>query len=222
MDDIDAAISSAELWLANPLQDGTDAAVERSSQWLDSFRQAAGVSQHAARRIGPLIGQLAGLRNRLERMEVVDWVPLDAGHIALGHRPSKQLIEDLAMQGATLVFTLLSEREGARSVEDLAIVSGLSWVWFPMVSANAPADSRIDELRSCFDQIAESVATSGRVYIHCSAGIHRTGMITYALLRYLGASTEAARGTLAALRTTTAEGVGDHRILWGETLSQLL
>jgi protein-tyrosine phosphatase len=54
------------------------------------------------------------------------------------------------------------------------------------------------------------------VYVHCSAGIHRTGMLTYGLLRSMGMSGAAALATLHALRPETGEGVGEVRLAWGE------
>ena len=55
-----------------------------------------------------------------------------------------------------------------------------------------------------------------KIYIHCSAGIHRTGMITYGLLRYLGKDTNEAKQLLHQLREVTAAQVGDERLNWGD------
>lgn len=54
------------------------------------------------------------------------------------------------------------------------------------------------------------------IYVHCSAGIHRTGMTSYAFLRYMGLSSTEAKTKLNELRPTTREGVGDNRLTWGE------
>lgn len=53
--------------------------------------------------------------------------------------------------------------------------------------------------------------------IHCSAGIHRTGMITNALLRYLGLSAEDALKKIGLAREHTAAEVGEHRLAWGQS-----
>lgn len=55
---------------------------------------------------------------------------------------------------------------------------------------------------------------AGRVYLHCSAGIHRTGMIAYALLLYMGHSREEAIGILRRLRDLAADGLSEERIAW--------
>lgn len=50
--------------------------------------------------------------------------------------------------------------------------------------------------------------------MHCSAGIHRTGMITLALLRFLKYSEQEADSIVNDLRPHTADGVGSHRREW--------
>jgi protein tyrosine/serine phosphatase len=59
----------------------------------------------------------------------------------------------------------------------------------------------------------------GRLLIHCSAGIHRTGMVAYALLRFAGHDAATAREKLRLLRTVTCEGVGEYRLAWAEELA---
>ncbi|NNC15830.1 hypothetical protein HJC22_08825 [Corallococcus exiguus] len=67
-------------------------------------------------------------------------------------------------------------------------------------------------------QLSAIVEGGGKLVIHCSAGIHRTGMFGYALLRQLGLSADAARARLAELRQVTAEGVGPDRLAWGDAM----
>jgi protein tyrosine/serine phosphatase len=55
--------------------------------------------------------------------------------------------------------------------------------------------------------------------IHCSAGIHRTGMIANALLRSLGLTADEAKAGLLTMRQVTHDGVGEHRLAWGEQFS---
>ena len=69
-----------------------------------------------------------------------------------------------------------------------------------------------------FSEIAKTLETGAGVYIHCSAGIHRTGMVAFALLRFLGLSADEAASGLAHLRKVTAEGVGEDRLAWGARL----
>jgi hypothetical protein len=41
-------------------------------------------------------------------------------------------------------------------------------------------------------------------------------MIAYGLFRHLGHSPESSKSLLRDMRTFTAEGVGEHRLAWGE------
>ena len=57
-----------------------------------------------------------------------------------------------------------------------------------------------------------------RVLIHCAAGIHRTGTLTYSLLRMDGKTPKEAWDSLKLMRTATYEGVGDWRVQLAEKL----
>jgi protein-tyrosine phosphatase len=71
-----------------------------------------------------------------------------------------------------------------------------------------------------FDRLKDNLEEGHHIYIHCSAGIHRTGMIANALLRYLGYTADESEALIAELRTHTAEGVGEHRLAWGDQFAQ--
>ena len=165
---------------------------------------------------GALIGKLSKLKNELSSIEKVDWVPIGNGHLSIGHRPGVKLVKHLKLQGATTILTLLAESEGAKIVEKFARESDLSWIWFSMSSAQPPKKERYSEIEQLFNALALSLENGEKVYLHCSAGIHRTGMISYAFLRFLGLSTEEAMAKLSELRTETYHHVGDERIAWGE------
>ncbi len=54
------------------------------------------------------------------------------------------------------------------------------------------------------------------VLIHCAAGIHRTGVFTYTLLRMDGKGQKEAYDSLKLAREDTHRGVGDWRIKLAE------
>lgn len=146
-------------------------------------------------------------------------VPVAGGALALTHRPKLKAIPALRGLGATHLVTLLAEREGAQQIGDAATAAGLTWLWTPLDGGDVPDAARTAELRPRLIEIAAVIAGGGKVIVHCSAGIHRTGMIGYALLRQLGLSADAARQKLSALRGVTAEGVGSDRLTWGDSLA---
>lgn len=147
-------------------------------------------------------------------------VPIGAGALALTHRPKLKDLPSLRALGATHLVTLLAENEGAKQLGDAATAAGLTWSWIPLAGAAIPDGIREHELRVELARLRDVIAAGGKVVVHCSAGIHRTGMFGYALLRQLGLDAAAARAKLLELRQVTSDGVGDHRIAWGDRLSR--
>lgn len=146
----------------------------------------------------------------------MSWVPAGHGYLALGHRPRRDAFGDFRDSDATMLVTLLSESEGAEEIGTHAAAAGLGWVWLPLALAKPPPPERDAEIRAAFEKVRAALDGGGRVFVHCSAGIQRTGMIAYALLRFLGDDAKAARDKLARARRVTAEGVGEARLAWGD------
>jgi protein-tyrosine phosphatase len=146
-------------------------------------------------------------------------VPAGGGALALTHRPKLKSMPALRALGATHLVTLLSEREGARQISDAVIAAGLTWIWAPLDGGGVPSEDTTRELRSVLRELADVIAGGGRVVVHCSAGIHRTGMFGYALLRHIGLSAEDARVKLVELRGVIADGVGSDRLAWGDAVA---
>ena len=140
------------------------------------------------------------------------------GALALTHRPKLKAIPALRGLGATHLVTLLAEREGAIQIGNAATAAGLTWLWMPLDGGDVPDAAHTAALRPRLAVITTAIASGGKVVVHCSAGIHRTGMIGYALLRQLRLSADAAREKLSELRSVTAEGVGPDRLAWGDSL----
>jgi protein-tyrosine phosphatase len=148
----------------------------------------------------------------------IEFVPIGTGALALSHRPKLKDFPALRAAGVTHLVTLLAENEGASQLGNAATRAGLAWIWVPFHGAAVPDAARTRELKQVLREIRELVMAGNKLVIHCSAGIHRTGMFGYALLRQLGLSAEAARAKLAELRQLTAESVGQDRLAWGDAL----
>lgn len=188
--------------------------------WNDRLQQAMQDYPEARSDLGKLRGELMRYGRSLANRISVDWVDLGPGRLAIGHRPGRKMITGLPMAGATHVVTLLGETEGAESIGRDSQRAGLKWIWIPLDSGEPPVPERAAEMRAKLVEVDEALDAGGSLYLHCSAGIHRTGMVTHALLRLRGLSASEAATKLGQLRSVTAEGVGEHRLAWGQQFGQ--
>jgi protein-tyrosine phosphatase len=152
---------------------------------------------------------------------VTKFVNVGAGAIAVTHRPKVKLLPVFKAAGATHLVTLLSKREGALAMGSAAKAAGLGWIWVDLPNGQQPAPPYRHEIVTALTTLTTLIANGAKVVIHCSAGIHRTGMFTYALLRSCGLDTRNALLTMEQARAVTAEGVGEQRLTWAEDLSTL-
>ena len=81
---------------------------------------------------------------------------------------------------------------------------------------NAFNETMMREMIAAFERLDVELAAGGRVYVHCSAGLHRTGMFAHAFLRHRGLTSPEAVETIAALRPLTAAELTPERMAWGD------
>lgn len=139
--------------------------------------------------------------------------------LILGPRPGKKSKDSIQTQGVTDIVTLLSEREQPDTIRKIATTIGADWHHFPIDGGHIDTLQQTDltKLFRLYDGII-GARQHPIIYLHCSAGIHRTGFIVFLLLRYRGAAPDAARTEVAALRPVTSEQVGDDRLALAEAL----
>lgn len=135
----------------------------------------------------------------------------------LGPRPGKKSKDAIQAQGVTHMLTLLSPREQPDSVKRIAQAIGAAWHHFPIDGGHIETLDKVD-LRALFQLYDEFLRADDDavIYLHCSAGIHRTGFVVYLLLRYRGLSADAASAELTRLRPVTSDQVGEDRLALAE------
>jgi len=138
------------------------------------------------------------------------------GTFAVGHRPKIKTLPVYKQRGVSHVITLLSIKEGALEIKKAVISNELEWLWLPLENAKTPAPDKTDEILDMFLKWKALLHEKANLYLHCSAGIHRTGMIAYAFMRYLGFNAAEAITRLEKMRAITAEQMGYHRLAWGD------
>ena len=143
------------------------------------------------------------------------WVPIGAGELALWHRPPRQYLRELRTQGvgtSFVVATLLHPGEGAEHLGRLIQAAGLTWLWLPLSSGRPPEGAESDQIVAALPALSAHLDAGRSLLIHCSAGMHRTGMVAYALLRWRGFTPEQALTTIAQTRGFTYEALTPERL----------
>jgi protein-tyrosine phosphatase len=146
-------------------------------------------------------------------------VGLLAGALTIGHRPRLRALTQLRDGGVTHIVTVLSRPENPDAIAAAAQRAGLAWFWIDLGSTKSLPARRKPEIVEALRSLEAILGSGGRIYLHCSAGIHRTGMIAAALLFHLGCDDLAVTECLKALRPVTAEGVGAERIEWARSFA---
>ena len=96
-------------------------------------------------------------------------------HLWRGAAPSKAGYESLAANGVTTVVDLRAE-EGIKVDEEALGALGIERIHMPLRDGQAPSTAMVDR----FLEIARE--SKGRVYVHCGAGVGRTGTMAAAYL----------------------------------------
>jgi hypothetical protein len=144
-----------------------------------------------------------------------NWVTLGNGRLTLWHRLGGRSVSKLKAFGCDCVVTLLSSREGAEAIGNSVANAGIEWVWLPLENGQAPRGAASDALVLALPAIADRLEVGRSILIHCSAGIHRTGMVAYALLRWYGWDEERALAAIGEMRAHTRAGIRRKQIDWG-------
>lgn len=146
------------------------------------------------------------------------FLPVGAGRLGLWHRPPKRVIPHLPAAGCTHVVTLLSAREGAEEIGGLVEAAGMRWTWIPMASGRPPEGKQNEPIRAALPELSRALDAGETLLLHCSAGMHRTGMVAYAMLRSRGLTADEALAVIATARGHTRAALARALLLWSEDL----
>ena len=148
------------------------------------------------------------------------FVKVGQGWVALSHRPRGADLAMMRKLGCTHVVTLLKESEGAQNIGTMTQNLGMAWIWIPVPNGNYPEGEVHQRLIEALPRLSQLLDEGAHLFIHCAAGIHRTGTVAYGLLRWRGVNQEQALALIAQMRTFTHDGMGAKRLRWGDEIAR--
>lgn len=130
--------------------------------------------------------------------------PAVAGALWLGpmpgrQRPLREDLEALAEAKVSRIICLAPPEEVARKSPDYAALQpgvAIAVTGFPISDFGIPEDE--EGLRSLVDRAARDLLQGQSLFLHCAAGIGRTGMVGICILVALGLGLEEAKAAIAA------------------------
>lgn len=147
-------------------------------------------------------------------------IKIRAGRLGIGHRPRLRALPLLSEAGVTDVLTLLTQKEGAYDIKKAVQAAGLQWHWLPLPNGQPPSLEQDTEITKVLFPLLDRLDAEATVFVHCSAGIHRTGMIVAAILGLSGCTDDTLVDSLGQMRRVTAEGVGEERLGWARAFTR--
>jgi protein-tyrosine phosphatase len=151
----------------------------------------------------------------------IHFYPVGNGRLSLHHFLGKKSLDGFEDTGCTHVVTLLRDTERAESIGRKVQEKGLTWLWVPVANGKYPRGEVHERLMAAISQISALLDNGASVLIHCAAGIHRTGMLAYGLLRWRGLNPEEALETIGKIRPVTRDGILPRHIRWGDEVARL-
>jgi len=150
----------------------------------------------------------------------LNWVAVGKGRLAVYHRPGRRAVSQLKSAGCDLVVTLLKESEGCLRIGHWVENSSMAWLWLPIRDGNPPVDDQHQAVATAIPQLSERLDQGQSILIHCAAGIHRTGMLALALLRFRGFSEDEGMELIRQSRGFTYDGLQTRQKRYAATYAQ--
>ena len=134
------------------------------------------------------------------------WIPVHNGYITAAGAPSRQRLEHWADCGVTDVATLQRSDELRPWLPEVCADLGLTWHHIPLSGRRLERKSDRDSLVRIPELAALLTGEPPRaIVVHCAAGLHRTGVCLYLIMRAAGHPSDEAIELIRQARPLTAE-----------------
>lgn len=109
------------------------------------------------------------------------------GALALSERPKIKETHKLKAGSCTHVVTILAERgEKARLLGKEVQQQSMTWHWLKISKITALTHKETSDFKTAINETLLKLKQKEHILVHCSAGLHRTGIFAYVLLRRSG------------------------------------
>ena len=143
----------------------------------------------------------------------------NSGSIALSERPKlKELKHLVAIQCDKVVTILAAKGDQALTIGNRVRNHDIDWEWVKVQHAVKMSDVEKTAFMASVKRILVAIQNHQQVLIHCSAGLHRTGMFAYCLLIKGGMSHEEAMETIKEIRFETYEALDEKYLAIAQDL----
>ncbi|HFE66322.1 MAG TPA: hypothetical protein ENJ93_03580 [Chloroflexi bacterium] len=159
---------------------------------------------------------------RLYKSKEIHFIPLQEGRLGIGGRPGLGKVAQFPELGIDVVVTLLKEKEkDVPALGEAVQRQGIAWIWFPLAASQLPTDpASLQKTTTLFDRLQEQLAAGKTIFIHCAAGVHRTGAFTNAFLQYQGYDPATSRQLVKEMREVTAREAVVKHWRWADVILQ--
>ena len=144
---------------------------------------------------------------------------LGGGKLALSERPKVKDIKKLNVVECDRVVTILGPKgEQAHKIGAEVESCGMAWDWVKVTNANKITDQEKMLFRKSVQVVYDAILSGENVIVHCSAGLHRTGMFAFAILRKGNIERNDALAIIEEIRQKTFEALEEKYLLLAEDL----
>lgn len=133
------------------------------------------------------------------------WVPLKAGLLTAAGAPSPKRLRGWADQNVTDVVTLQRADEMRSTLPQLCEKLALRWHHLPLSGKRLEAPEDLVVLAGIPALVQRLETPKTKMVVHCAAGMHRTGVCLYLMLRSAGAAPEESVRKVEQARALTGQ-----------------
>lgn len=162
--------------------------------------------------------------NKGRRVKEFNFYTLKNGSkISCHGRPKKVDIQTLKEKfGVNFILTIQHEKEQPQVIKQYIdeVAPDIMWKNLPLTGANMALFMKPQTQKmviSCLLELLEEMKKKELIlFLHCAAGVHRTGTVLYSILRMCGEDQNTALDAMKSIRLETYRNCGTDRIHYAE------